>query len=90
MTYKEKIQFILNKYPETAFKRSDFFKKYIQEFILGWASPYLTWEDFNNFWAEFPSAERELREQLRGRLPPEQDKNRYLKAQEMRGNYSKL
>lgn len=86
MTFKEKVSLILLKWPETAFKRQDFFWKYLEEFCG--VKYYITREQFDLFWREFPSAERELREQLRGRLPAEQDKNRYLKAEEMRKTYS--
>jgi hypothetical protein len=87
MTHKEQIELILTKHPETKFNRAMFFQRYIQEYVIGWEAPYLTWDQFHKFWAEEAGVERALRDVLKQtafQLPPEADAQRYKKANEFK------
>ena len=78
---EDKIKYILRKYPETKFNRSEFMWKYLEEYHE--ATIYVMKKQFKEFWREEASLERILRNVLREpefTLPPEQDLKRYEKA----------
>ncbi len=87
MTAEEKVKLILNKFPETKFSRVKFFWAYMGEFHE--VKYYITQEQFYEFWKEFPTMERTLRNVLKlpeYALPPEAEAKRYEKAEEFRTN----
>jgi len=85
MTNGEKIDYVLNKYPETKFNRADFFIKYMEEYQG--VKFYITYDQFKAFWKDFAGVERTLRDKLRDKLPKEADSKRYEKAEEFRDEF---
>jgi len=88
MINREKVEFILNKYPEALYNRGEFMWAFMKEYHN--ANVYVLKSQFLDFWREEAGIERTLREVLKEKnLPPEVEKNRYKKANEFRLEFKK-
>lgn len=90
MTIEERIKHILRKYEDTKFSRARFFWKYLEEYHG--VKFYITRQQFNEFWKDFASVERKLRDVLKTpefKLEPKADSKRYEKSANFKEQYAK-